>query len=191
MNTIKKTLSILLASSVLSISTGCFGEFALVRKVYDWNDSVTDNKFLKSLLFYGLNIIPVYGVAAFGDFIIFNLIEFWDGSNPISMNDGDFERQTIPHEGEEFIVEATKNQFMIYQEGMEPVYLRFDETEQSWSYVDSDGNTDKLISLHASTTGNNYLIYKENTVISLNAEHDYSQEMLQHLFSDKSLLVSK
>ncbi|MFN3875083.1 MAG: DUF3332 family protein, partial [Flavobacteriales bacterium] len=52
--------------------TGCFGEFALVRKVYNWNDSMS-NKFVKTLLFYAMNIIPVYGVAALIDFVILNL----------------------------------------------------------------------------------------------------------------------
>lgn len=191
MKTIKRSLSILLAAAVLSTSTGCFGEFALVRTIYEWNDDVADNKFLKTLLFYGLNIIPVYGIAAFADFIIFNLIEFWGGSNPISMNEGDFERQVIPFEGEEYIVEATKNQFKIYQENEEPVYLRFDESDQSWNYVDADGLTEKLISLQQTETGDNYLVYKGNTVVSLNADQDYSEEMLSYLFGDATLLARK
>lgn len=189
MKVIRKSFSILLAAAVLSTSTGCFGEFALVWGLYEWNDSVSSNKFVKTLLFYGLSIIPVYAIAGLGDIIIFNLIEFWSGSNPIIMNEGDFERQTIPLEDEEYIVEATKNQFKIYQEGQEPVYLRFDEADRSWSYVDQHGDAEKLISLQTFENGDNYLIYKDESVVSLDANTDYSQEMLIHLFEDKSLLA--
>lgn len=105
------------------------------------------------------------------------------------MNEGDFERQTIPLEDEEHIVEATKNQFKIYQEGQEPVYLRFDEADRSWSYVDQHGDAEKLISLQTFENGDNYLIYKDESVVSLDANTDYSQEMLIHLFEDKSLLA--
>jgi hypothetical protein len=83
--------------SVISLSamlTACFGKFALTRKIYEWNDSF-DNKFLKTLLFYGLNIIPVYGIGGAVDFFILNLIEFWTGSNPLSMAPGQKEKQVI------------------------------------------------------------------------------------------------
>lgn len=191
MKVIKKSFSILLAAAVLSTSTGCFGEFALVRGLYEWNDSVTSNKFVKTLLFYGLSIIPVYAVAALGDVVIFNLIEFWSGSNPISMNEGDFERETIPMDGEEYIVEATKNQFKIYQEGQDPVYLRFDISDQSWNYVDNQGNSEKLISRKINEDGDNYLVYKDESVISLDANTAYSEEMLNYLFTEKTLTASK
>ena len=84
---------------------------------------------MKTLLFWGLSIIPVYAVAAFGDIVIFKLIVFWSGCNPISMSNGDFERHTIPVDGKEYIVEVKKNQFKNYQEGQVPVYLGFDESD--------------------------------------------------------------
>ena len=61
--------------------TGCFGKFALVRKVYGFNETIGD-KWLRSLLTFALVVIPVYGVAAFVDYVILNVIEFWTGSNP-------------------------------------------------------------------------------------------------------------
>ena len=63
--------------------TGCFGKFALVRKVYAFNESVGD-KWLRSLLTFALVAIPVYQVAGFFDYVILNVIEFWTGNNPAS-----------------------------------------------------------------------------------------------------------
>ena len=63
--------------------TGCFGKFALVRKVYGFNESVGD-KWLRSLLMFALVVIPVYQVAGFFDYVILNVIEFWSGKNPAS-----------------------------------------------------------------------------------------------------------
>lgn len=66
--------------------TGCFGKFALLGKVYNWNDSL-GNKFVKTLVFWGLNIIPVYPLCATVDYLILNTIEFWVGSNPLAANE--------------------------------------------------------------------------------------------------------
>ena len=61
--------------------TACFGKFALVRKIYGFNESVGD-KWLRSLLTFALVVIPVYLVATFFDYVILNVIEFWTGNNP-------------------------------------------------------------------------------------------------------------
>ncbi len=49
--------------AVFSISsTGCFGEFALTRKVYSFNDGLGNN-FVKTIVFYAMNIVPEIGRA--------------------------------------------------------------------------------------------------------------------------------
>src|SRR3954452_23213780 len=78
------------AATAVAFSTGCFGSFALTRKLWDFNNTVSKEKGLKELLFLALIIVPVYQLAALGDAIIFNTVEFWGGKNPItSMKDGD------------------------------------------------------------------------------------------------------
>ena len=62
---------------------GCYGSFNLTKKVYKFNGSVGD-KWLKSLLFVAMCIVPVYELSGFVDAIAFNLIEFWTGSNPVA-----------------------------------------------------------------------------------------------------------
>jgi hypothetical protein len=80
---------------------GCFGKFALVRKVYGFNETIGD-KWLRSLLMFALVIIPVYSVAAFVDYVILNVIEFWTGTNPAVANLGPgetLERTTVAADG--------------------------------------------------------------------------------------------
>jgi len=86
-----RTLRRGLIAVVLGVSltlTSCLGPNNAFDSVTEWNQEVTDNKWLNELVFLGLNIIPVYGVALLGDYVIFNSIEFWGGENPIDAPDG-------------------------------------------------------------------------------------------------------
>ena len=129
------SLAILISGATLLQS--CFGGFHLTKNLYNWNDSVSNDKFVKTLVFWGMSIIPVYQIGVFGDVIIFNLIEFWSGSNPLGMNEGETDVQNIVRNGNEYRIEATKNQFHIVQlsgedKGTEVTY-RFNPGEQLWS----------------------------------------------------------
>jgi hypothetical protein len=93
------------------------------------------------LVFYVLNIIPVYGVAAFIDVVILNLIEFWSGSNPVSMNEGDYEMQLATIDGVNYKIEATKDTFTTTQLSGDNAgavrVMKFDRTDMTWKYTDS------------------------------------------------------
>ncbi len=140
MKIIRKSAFVLAMSSLVVSQTGCFGEFALVRKVYDWNADI-GGKFVNTLVFYVLNIVPVYGIAGFIDFVILNLIEFWSGSNPMSMNEGDYEMQLTTIDGVEYKIEATKDTFTTTQlsgeQAGEVRVMKFDRSEMTWVYSDS------------------------------------------------------
>lgn len=135
----RKLLFTAVAASIMITQTGCFGSFALVKKVYEFNDNASDNKFVKTLLFYALNIVPVYGIAGFLDVVIFNLLEFWTGSNPIAMNEGEFEEQLMTFKGETYKLTATKNQMKFQKlspEGLEDLgSMLFSEEKSSWSFA--------------------------------------------------------
>ncbi|HMV27068.1 MAG TPA: DUF3332 domain-containing protein [bacterium] len=105
------TLAVLMGS--ISVSS-CYGKFALTRKLYTWNGSVTGNKFVNNLVFWALLIIPVYSIAGFVDAIL-NTVEFWTGSNPMAMKEGEKEVKQFAHEGNTFEVTATKNRLQIVQ----------------------------------------------------------------------------
>ena len=85
------TTAIVVVLIVSFLSTGCLGRFAAFNNLSAWNQKVTDNKWLNELIFLGLNIIPVYGIAWLGDAIIFNSIEFWGGKNPMK-SEGDYQK---------------------------------------------------------------------------------------------------
>lgn len=141
-----RLLTLVLSISILS--TSCLGSFSAFNKLKDWNNEVSDSKFVNNLLFWGLNIIPVYPLWFLGDTIIFNVIEFWSGSNPIAMSEGEVETETIVKNGEEFEMTATKNQMVIKklngEDQGEEVVLQYAPDEKTWYTEDENGEKIKL-----------------------------------------------
>ena len=87
----KNTTLKLMALVVLAASLqACYGKFALTRKLYALNGQVSD-KFLRSGLTWAFLIVPVYGVVGLADFVVFNTIEFWSGSNPVAEGEKTFQ----------------------------------------------------------------------------------------------------
>lgn len=78
-----KGIAIVLAAAVGALSAGCFGKFQLTRKLYDVNRSI-DQEYVRSAATWFLVIIPVYEIVALLDLIVFNVIEFWTGENPVA-----------------------------------------------------------------------------------------------------------
>jgi heme/copper-type cytochrome/quinol oxidase subunit 2 len=88
MNRIVKLVSIAMLAVILTVGVaGCFGNFAVGRKVYDFNQNF-GGKWENQILFWVMNIVPIYGLAMISDALLFNTIEFWTGSNPIAMGAG-------------------------------------------------------------------------------------------------------
>jgi hypothetical protein len=112
-----KVVALLLAVSMGWMASGCFGKFQLTRKLYEANQSVED-KYLRSAVTWVFVIIPIYGVAALLDFIVFNLIEFWSGENPIASgpstkvyaNGDETVTMTLTREGGATIAEIERRQ---------------------------------------------------------------------------------
>ena len=78
-----KFLMVFLAVTIL-VAPGCYGPFKLTKGLHEWNNEVGNGeKWVSELVFLGLIILPVYGLATLGDAIIFNSIEFWTGDNPL------------------------------------------------------------------------------------------------------------
>lgn len=81
---IRRTAVLGLVAAGLVTTSGCFGSFQLTRKLYNWNANVSSDKFVRELVFLGLYIVPVYGVAGFADLVFANSVEFWTGTNPVA-----------------------------------------------------------------------------------------------------------
>ncbi len=80
----RRTVLSLAALTAATATTGCFGSFAATNKLWKFNDSIAESKWLKWLLFLGLIILPVYSLFILGDALIFNTIEFFTDKNPLS-----------------------------------------------------------------------------------------------------------
>jgi hypothetical protein len=80
---IGKGIAMVLVAAVGALSAGCFGKFQLTRKVYDINQSI-DEKYVRSAATWIFVIVQVYTVAALIDLIVFNVMEFWTGENPVA-----------------------------------------------------------------------------------------------------------
>ena len=155
----KKVILFAGALSILITQSGCFGSFGLVRTIYEFNDGVSENKVVKTILFYGLLIVPVYSIAGFLDIVLFNLIEFWSGSNPIAMEAGQVEEQLMTIKGETYKVKATKNkmEFTKITDGelIEMGAMVFDTKSKSWSFV-KDGEAKEIVSFDTATNTVDY-----------------------------------
>ena len=75
-----------LTAGALVGTSACFGSFNLTRKVYGFNKTASSDKFVRELLFLGMNVIPIYGVSALVDAVVINTVEFWSGTNPVNMS---------------------------------------------------------------------------------------------------------
>src|SRR5688572_16218427 len=76
-----KWAGLLLASTTLA--SGCYGSFNLTQRLWNWNGTVTGNKWANEGIFLVCAILPVYSICMLGDAIIFNSFEFWGAKNPV------------------------------------------------------------------------------------------------------------
>lgn len=82
-------IMLMLLATVTPTLSGCFGKFALTRKVYDLNASVHD-RILRHVVMWAFIIVPVYWVSGVVDLFVFNTIEFWSGHNPMAAGEKSF-----------------------------------------------------------------------------------------------------
>lgn len=194
MKLIRKTAFVLALGSLMVSQSGCFGEFALVRKVYNWNDGVSDSKFVKTLVFYVMNIIPVYGIASFIDVVILNLIEFWSGSNPLAMNEGDYEMQLATVKGVDYKLEATKDTFTSTQltgdRAGEVEVLKFDRCDHTWK-VSTDQVKDMAVMTFLNGDPEQLRVYTAHGSVDLTSDQLADGPVLQAKFEECELALAK
>ncbi|MFH0919821.1 MAG: DUF3332 domain-containing protein [Fibrobacterota bacterium] len=127
---IRMTVIALVAAFLFS---GCYGQFYLTKKIYKWNGSLGD-KFLNSIVCWLLITVQVYTVAGAADFFFFNVLEFWTGSNPLAMKEGDIQQQTVTQDGVVYNIKATQDRFDISRVGSDAaVSLVYNAGQHTWS----------------------------------------------------------
>jgi Domain of unknown function (DUF3332) len=82
------TLAVLLALAITV--QGCYGSFALTRRLWRWNGQFNPGAKEAVFLVTGV-ILPVYSIAALVDAVVLNSIEFWTGKSALAkvVTDGD------------------------------------------------------------------------------------------------------
>ena len=129
----------LLLVAVGAMATGCYGSFRLTSKVHEWNGQISESKWVNELIFVAFCIIPVYDVCMIADAIIFNSIEFWGGTNPISMEEGQVDESDVQYKGKNYRVIKTRNNIAVEAiNGSESASFRYFPEEQEWYLMDGD-----------------------------------------------------
>jgi hypothetical protein len=167
----KSLMAMALAASLLFSS--CLGSFRAFNNLKDWNQEVSDSKFVNNLVFWGLNIIPVYGLFFLGDTFIFNVIEFWSGSNPIAMQEGEREVQLVQRDGNTYEMTATKNRIGVaVLDGPKKggkIELFYKPDEKSWNAIRPSGEIIRLSKMEEGF----YIVYlPDGKEIKMNSQMD-------------------
>jgi hypothetical protein len=146
MKTLPRIIAALLIMALLLNLFGCYGSFALTKKVYNLNGSLGD-KFMKSIVMWIFMILPVYEAAGFIDLTVLNTIEFWTGSNPMAMQDGIQNIKYASSDGKTYKVVISKNNIEI-EECVGPdtgksVNIGYSPNTGDWTM--NDGNAETVL----------------------------------------------
>jgi hypothetical protein len=190
----KKITIVLMAialSATILMQTGCYGSFGLTKKVYEFNGSVGD-KFLNTIVFWAFCILPVYEVAGFLDVVLFNLLEFWTGSNPIAMNEGDIDIQMLKAGDKEYLVTTTRNNIHIEQvsgpmkgESADIVF----RPESNSCYLSYQGSVTKLIEYDPSDLSSLKVFLPDGKMLTVDPDMR-DMNMIRGLLQDKAVLFA-
>lgn len=195
----KKTTLVIMSALLVFTSTlqSCIGSFSLTKKVYQFNKGVGD-KWIQELVFLVFCAIPVYSISVFVDAVILNLIEFWTGSNPMSMNDGDIEIQYKKGiDGNTYKMTATKNKLHILQlegngKGNEMAFV-YNPENTTWS-IEKDGIVTVISKINYNEFGvvENYTIYNpDGSAINVDASLSKEQAAEFIINSQQGLAMAK
>lgn len=164
----KKAIICISLSGFFMLSS-CLGSFRAFNNLKDWNMGISESKFVNNLVFWGLNIVPVYGLFFLGDALIFNVIEFWSGSNPIAMKEGETETQMVKHGRNTFKMVASRNRMEVSvisgpKKGRK-IDLVYYPHEKSWNAIRANGEVIKLSSFNQGF----YIVYvPDGTEVRIN-----------------------
>lgn len=143
MKSITKLITVAVLAMFMMVSMfGCYGSFALTKKVYEWNGRLGD-RFMVQIAFWVLSWLPVYSAATTIDVVILNLIEFWTGSNPLAMNNGQEVIKYAQNGDDSYKITISSEQILVepLTGNAESVALSFDDASQSWFLKSGDSQT--------------------------------------------------
>ncbi|MFN3528710.1 MAG: DUF3332 family protein [Bacteroidia bacterium] len=150
MKKIRNALLALTLSGTLLVQTACMGSFALTLKVYEINNTITDNKFVNNFIFW-IIAAPVYSFTTAVDVFLLNLIEFWTDSNPLAMADlpaGD-DRWAMQHERVRIERGFNSMDVQFLESGVlvNEIHLTYDMISKTW-FMEREGAEVPVFSEH-------------------------------------------
>jgi len=165
---IKATAVICIGLLMSTTLSSCYGKFSLTRKLYTWNGTL-GNKFVKSGVMWVLMIVPVYQAAGFVDAVFLNLVEFWTGSNPLALKEGEKEIQMVEKNGVQYEMTATRNRMDIRSvEDNKTVSMIYNETDGKW--VVGEGKDQVVVAYQSAADDQNITLFnKDNKALKLSA----------------------
>src|SRR5690554_6362210 len=95
-NKYKKSLSVLcIALTSLFSFANCFGSFGVTKTIYNTHKGFRIGsgfltKVIRTILMY-FPFSILYWIGFIADILLFNLVEFWSGSNPVAKAEFDFD----------------------------------------------------------------------------------------------------
>lgn len=112
----KKNVNLAVAVSVSVLMAGCYGPFALTKKLHKWNGTIGD-KWANEAVFLVVTIVPVYSVTVLADALVFNSIEFWGGKNPVTAR----QTRSVEKDGKQAVMtyspEAKRMRIDVFESG--------------------------------------------------------------------------
>jgi len=127
----------------LFLFSGCYGKFQLTKELYQWNGSL-GGRAANSAVMWIMMIVPVYAAVGAVDFFIFNTIEFWTGSNPITMGEFEHQETIVVKDTETYKIAASQNRMDISllsgPRTGQTVSLVYNAAEESWYAQDKTGS---------------------------------------------------
>ncbi len=106
------TMAVLMLFSALFMQ-GCYGSYPLFKKLNQVVGSI-DGRWGSTAVNVICWITFIYGFTLLVDLFVLNTVEFWRGSDPLAMNDGESETQVVSYLGDLYKITATKNRFDVY-----------------------------------------------------------------------------
>lgn len=140
----KKIIAALMIAGMAVLSTGCYGSFAVTKKIYKWNGKVAKEP-VPTIVMWAFLIIPVYGVSGLLDFFILNTLEFWTGSNPLAKGDSEATTYLAKTDKGDLLLTQKRDVILIAKkEKPEEVImtLHYDQTQGAWF---AKGSNDQMI----------------------------------------------
>lgn len=164
----KRFIACALLASFLVVNTGCFGSFSLTQKVYSWNNSLGD-KFVKTIVMWVFNIVPVYGACVFIDVVVLNLVEFWTGHNPLALESNQQTHKQFANNGKTYDV-TMGNSMIIIAETKGPdagkqITLTYKKDNAAW-YLTANGTTQMIASFDPKPLNTVSLYYPDGKVVT-------------------------